>query len=190
MGHLEVCRDVEARYGAGALTNQEASVLDARGWASWRPADVRGFLESLPLIDGIAETVAWCRGRGLVPVVATLAWDAVGAYLVERFGFYGACGPRLEVVGGRYSGRVAEHFDELGKRDFAVRTAAELGVGPARCAAVGDARSDLPLFAAVGLAIALNGTEAARAAAHVSVDGPDLRAVLPHLEAWCGTQTG
>jgi phosphoserine phosphatase len=42
----------------------------------------------------------------------------------------------------------------------------------------------VPLFAEVGLAIALNATPAARAAAHVSVDGTDLRAVLPVLDAW------
>ncbi|MFG3602471.1 HAD hydrolase family protein [Micromonospora chersina] len=72
----------------------------------------------------------------------------------------------------------------MSKRDFAVSVAAELGVDPKRCVAVGDGRSDVPLFAAVGLAIAFNATPAARAAAHVSFDGPDLRAVLPLLGAW------
>jgi phosphoserine phosphatase len=182
LGHGDVNRDVEARYDAGTMTNQEASIVDARGWAGRTPAQIRAYLTSLPLVDGIAETVAWCRGHDLTPVLATLAWDPVGAYLCERFGFDRACGPRLEVIGGRYSGQVAEHLDELGKRDFA------LGLGmPARhCAAVGDSRSDLPLFAAVGLAIAFNATPAARAAAHVSVDGPDLRAVLPPLAHWLG----
>jgi phosphoserine phosphatase len=54
-----------------------------------------------------------------------------------------------------------------------------------RCAAVGDGRSDVPLFTEIGLAIALNATPAAaRATAHVSVDGTDLRTVLPLLSAW------
>ncbi|WP_369752299.1 hypothetical protein [Micromonospora sp. L5] len=44
----------------------------------------------------------------------------------------------------------------------------------------------MPLFTEVGLAIAFNATPAARAAAHVSVDGTDLRAVLPLLDAWLG----
>ncbi|MFF0372983.1 HAD family hydrolase [Actinoplanes missouriensis] len=184
LGHAELCRDAEARYDDGTLTNQQASLIDARGWADWSPADVRGFLDSLPVVDGIAETVEWCRGHGLVPVLATLAWDAVGAYLCERFGFERSCGPRLEVVGGRYSGQVAEHLDEEGKRDFARSVARELGFGLGECAAVGDSRSDLPLFAEAGLAIAFNATPAAQAAAHVAVTGPDLRAVLPPLAAW------
>ncbi|BBH71691.1 hypothetical protein ACTI_83760 [Actinoplanes sp. OR16] len=186
LGHGAVCREAEAGYDSGALTNQEASVIDARGWAGWTPADVRGFLGSLPLVDGIAETVAWCRERDLLPVVTTLAWDAVGSYLCDRFGFAESCGPRLEIVGGRYTGEVAEHIDEFGKRDFARRVAARVGLTMNRCAAVGDSRSDLPLFADAGLAVAFNGQPAARAAAHVSVAGGDLRAVLPALSAWQG----
>lgn len=184
LGHAKVVQEVQAGYGAGTLSSQEAAVLEARGWATRTPMEVRGFLESLPLVYGIAETVLGCRRRGLAPVLATLAWDVVGAHLCDRYGFDRACGPRLELVDGRYSGEVAEQFDELSKRDFAVSVAAELGVDPKRCVAVGDGRSDVPLFAAVGLAIAFNATPEARAAAHVSIDGTDLRAVLPLLGAW------
>jgi phosphoserine phosphatase len=184
LGHAELCREVEAKYDAGLLTNQEAAVLDARGWAGWTPADVHGFLGSLPLVDGIPETVAWCRRHDLLPVLTTLAWDATGAYLCERFGFARSCGPRLAVAGGHYTGEVAEHLDEHGKRDFAQRIAAENNLPMSHCAAVGDSRSDLPLFAAVGLAVAFNAQPAAVAAAHVTASGNDLRAVLPHLTAW------
>ena len=184
LGHAEVVRQAEDSYAAGILSNAEVSVLDARGWAMRTPAEVRGFLTSLPLVDGIAETVLWCRRHGMVPILATLAWEPVSAYLCDRFGFERACGPRVEVIDGRYSGEVDEHFDELGKRDFAVSVAAELGVDLTRCAAIGDSRSDLPLFAEVGLAIAFNATSTARAAAHASVDGADLRDVLPLLVSW------
>ncbi|GAA4606489.1 hypothetical protein GCM10023107_76740 [Actinoplanes octamycinicus] len=184
LGHAEAVREAEAGYAAGTLTNDEVCVIDARGWASRTPAEVRGFLESLPLVDGIAETVAWCRGHRLAPVLATLAWDPVGAYLCDRFGFDRSCGPSLEVADGRYTGEVATYFDELAKRDFARTVATDLGVPPQHCAAIGDSRSDLPLFASVGLAVAFNATEAARAAAHTAATGPDLRAVLPHLTAW------
>lgn len=184
LGHAEVVHEVQAGYGAGKLSSQEAAVLEARGWATRTPAEVRRSLGSLPLVDGIAETVLWCRRYGMVPVLATLAWDVVGSYLCDRFGFERACGPRLKLVDGRYCGMVAEHFDELRKRDFAVSVSDELGVGPKHCIAVGDGRSDVPLFAEVGLAIAFNATPAARAAAHVSVDATDLRAVLPPVLAW------
>ncbi|GAA2658403.1 HAD family hydrolase [Paractinoplanes durhamensis] len=187
LGHGDLNREIEDAYGAGTLSGNDAATMDARGWARRTPAEAYGFLESLPLLDGIAETVRWCRSRDLVPVLATLAWDVVGTELCRRFAFDRASGPRLEVIDGRYTGAVAEHFDELSKRDFALAAAAELGLDPAHCAAVGDGRSDVPLFGAVGYAIALNATPAARAAAHTTVDATDLRAVLPPLSVWLDT---
>ncbi|WP_433830240.1 HAD family hydrolase [Actinoplanes sp. CA-015351] len=184
LGHADLCREAEAGYDDGTLTNQEASVVDARGWAAWTPSDVREFLTSLPLVDGIAETLAWCRAHDLLPVVTTLAWDPVGAYLCDRFGFARSCGPSLEVIDGAYTGKVASHLDEYGKRDFALSVAAELNIDRSNCAAIGDSRSDLPLFAVAGLAIAFNGDRSARAAAHTSATGTDLRAVIPPLTTW------
>ncbi|GIM98185.1 HAD family hydrolase [Paractinoplanes toevensis] len=185
LGHADINEQVEAGYGDGSLTSAECAVLDARGWAGRTPGQVDGFLATLPLLDGIAETVRWCRAHDLVPVLATLAWDAVGAHLCGRFDFDRASGPSLEVIDGCYSGAVATQFDEMDKRAFALGVAASLGVDPARCAAVGDGRSDVPLFGAVGYAIALNGTPAARAAAHVSIEATDLRAVIPYLASLC-----
>lgn len=184
LGHAESVREAEAAYAAGVLTNQQVSVRDARGWTGRTPEQVSRFLDTLPLVRGIDATVGWCRDHELVPVLATLAWNAVGEHLCRRFGFAQACGPRLEMVGGSYTGRVMTHFDEWNKRDFARTVAADLGLGLAHCAAVGDSRSDLPLFAEVGLSIAFNATPAVRAAAHAAADGPDLQAVVPHLAQW------
>lgn len=184
LGHSAEYRRAEDAYILGTLSNQEVSVIDAAGWADRTPAEILGFLETLPLVDGIAETVAWCRDHDLEPVLATLAWDVVGIHLCERFGFGSTSGPTLELSGGRFTGTVATHFDESDKRDHARTVAAAHGLSLPDCAAIGDSRSDLPLFAEVGLAIAVNATPAARAAAHRAVDTTDLRAVLPLLEAW------
>ncbi|MCR6490061.1 HAD-IB family phosphatase [Amycolatopsis sp. OK19-0408] len=179
LGHEAELVAAEAAYAAGRMTNQEASVIDARGWAGHTEAEIRARLETLPLVDGIAETVAWCHDRGVRPILTTLAWAPVGRLLAERFGFAAYCGPVPSVRDGRYTGDVAEHFDEFGKRDFALAQ----GVAPQRCVAVGDSRSDLPLFAAVGTSIGFNASPDARAVATHLVDGPDLRAILPLLAA-------
>ncbi len=82
---------------------------------------------------------------------------------------------------GRFTGRVARHFDEYGKWDFALAQARELELAPRSCGAVGDSRSDLPLFASVGLSVAFNASPGAREAATAAVDDNDLRSVLPVL---------
>ncbi|SEE64533.1 phosphoserine phosphatase [Streptomyces sp. 3213] len=177
LGHCDELAEAEDAYASGALDNRRVSELDAAGWAGVAEEQVSGWLDGLPLVSGITETVAWCRRNGLVPVLATLAWSPVGSYLTDRFGFHAFGGPRLETADGRFTGRVARHFDEYGKRDVALAQARELGLAPRCCGAVGDNRSDLPLFASV----AFNASPGARAAATAAVDGDDLRAVLPVL---------
>ncbi|MEW1860273.1 HAD-IB family phosphatase [Streptomyces sp. NPDC088194] len=181
LGHRDELAEAEAAYACGALDNRQVSELDAAGWAGTPEERVSDWLDGLPLVTGIAETVAWCRRNDLLPVLATLAWSPVGGHLAERFGFHAFCGPRLETADGRFTGRVARHFDEHDKRDFARAQARESGLSLRSCAAVGDSRSDLPLFASVGLSVAFNGSAGARAAATATVDDGDLRSVLPVL---------
>ncbi|MFE5485197.1 HAD family hydrolase [Streptomyces sp. NPDC056527] len=181
LGHRDELAKAEDAYASGALDNRQVSELDAAGWAGVHEDQVSGWLDGLPLVAGITETVTWCRQNGLVPVLATLAWSPVGSYLTDRFGFHGFSGPRLETADGRFTGRVARHFDEYDKRDFALAQARELELAPRSCGAVGDSRSDLPLFASVGLSVAFNASPGAREAATVAVDDNDLRSVLPFL---------
>ncbi|MEV0470881.1 HAD family hydrolase [Streptomyces prunicolor] len=181
LGHRDELAKAEDAYASGAWDNRQVSELDAAGWAGVSVERISGRLDGLPLVMGIAETVAWCRRNGLVPVLATLAWSPVGSYLADRFGFHSFSGPRLETADGRFTGRVARHFDEHDKRDFALAQAQSLGLAPHSCAAVGDSRSDLPLFSSVGLSVAFNASADARAAATAAVDDDDLRSVLPVL---------
>lgn len=181
LGHRDELARAEDAYAAGELDNRRVSELDAAGWAGVPVQRVARRLDELPLIPGIAETVAWCRGHGLAPFLATLAWSPVGSHLSRRFGFHGSAGPRLETAGGACTGQVARHFDEYDKRDAALSQARRLGMDSGSCGAIGDSRSDLPPFASVGLSVAFNASAGARAAATVSVDGGDLRSVLPAL---------
>ncbi len=116
LGLRDELAKAEDAYAAGVLANRQVSELDAAGWAGVPEDQVSGRLDGLPLGSGITETVAWCWHNGLVPVLATLAWSPVGSYLTDRFGFHAFCGPRPETTGGRFTGRVARHFDEYGSR--------------------------------------------------------------------------
>lgn len=82
----ELSRSREDAYASGDLDNRQVSELDAKSWAGGSEGQVSGWLDGLPLVSGITETVGWCRRNGLVPVLATLAWSPVGSYLTDRFG--------------------------------------------------------------------------------------------------------
>jgi len=184
LGHLDAVTEAEAAWDAGLVEARFVEEVDARGWAGTTEAQIAEWLTDLPLVDGIGDVLAWCVAHAVVPALATLAWQPVGAYLCNSFGFAEASGPVLEVQEGSYTGVLLQSCDEIAKRDFATRFAKDCGLSLSRCAAIGDSRSDLPLFAEVGLAVAFNADEQARAIAHVEIAGLDLRAVLPALENW------
>lgn len=184
LGHLDDLAAAEHAYANGTLDNLDVSVLDAAGWRGHTIGEVRRWLADLPILEGVNDVVAWCRDHALAVYLATLAWQPVGEYLCETYGLDGYCGPQLGVAGDRFTGEVEAHFDEFGKRDFAVAIAAALDVPLDRCVAVGDSRSDVPLFASVGLSVAFNGDEAARTAADVTHTGRDLRMIVPTLKPW------
>lgn len=184
LGHQVELDAAEAAYAAGTMNNDEVCVIDANGWTGRHEHEIETWLADLPLISGIEQTIEWCRSAGLAPHVASLAWSPVGSHLMRRFGFSGYCGPQLETDAGTFTGKVATTLDEFGKRDFGIETCRSLGVSPVRCAAVGDSRSDLPLFEAVGFSVALNASSAARSAATTCLDTDDLTALIPVLETW------
>lgn len=184
LGTTEAVVAAEAAYAAGDLTNAEVCRIDAQGWAGHHVEEVVTWLADLPLIGGIAETVDWCRRHGIAPYLATLAWRPVGEHLAARFGFAGVGGPELVVRDGVFTGEVARDFDEFDKRGVALGMAMQQRVLPRQCVAVGDSRSDLPLFAEVGCTIAFNASAEVKAIATHQVVSDDLRAIIPLLEAW------
>ena len=177
-------RRAEDAYAEGRMDNHQVSLLDAAGWRGRTHDQVTNLLADLPLVTGIHKVVSWCREQDVTPYLATLAWEPVGQFLCKPFGFAGASGPRLAIQDGVYTGNVERHFDELDKRDIAIRKAADMGLPASACAAVGDSRSDLPLFADVGLSIAFNAGAALEAVAAACVSGPDLQAVIEPLARW------
>ncbi len=159
LGHQEILAAAEADWDAGLVDNVQVELLDAKGWTGASLAEVRGWLASMPVVDGIPDVLDWCSRHDVLAVLATLAWEPVGTYLRETYGFAASCGPCLEAADGHFTGAVALHFDEFAKRDFAIELARSAGLSMDRCAAVGDSRSDVPLFGEVGLAVAFNGDE-------------------------------
>lgn len=184
LGHADQVARAEAAWDAGLVSARQVEELDARGWAGTPEARVREWLAELPLVAGIGDVIRWCRDHDVVPALATLAWRPVGSYLCDAFGFDDCSGPALEVRDGLFTGVARDSCDEFGKRDFAWGVAGRHGLPLSRCAAIGDSRSDLPLFDEVGLAVAFNADRAARAHAGAQIDSGDLADVIPTLERW------
>jgi phosphoserine phosphatase len=179
LGRGEELAVLERRYVAGEISNADVADLTAAQYAGRGHDWVRAVLADIPCIRGIEETVSALAARGIPSLLCTVTWRFAAEVLRERYGFVAASGTELgEEPEGVLSGRVSLYFDEHDKRRFVEDWCAARDLRLERCLAVGDSRSDIPLFEAVGFSIALNATPAARAAATVALDTEDLRDVL------------
>ncbi|HEX7994157.1 MAG TPA: HAD-IB family phosphatase [Streptosporangiaceae bacterium] len=184
LGHEDLVAAAYADWDAGLIDSASVELADAKGWAGATRDEVREWLTGLPLVDGISDVLDWCSRHHVLAALATMAWEPVGSYLCEVYGFAATCGPRLEYADGHFTGAVARHCSEVAKRDYALEFARSAGLSMDSCAAIGDSRSDVPLFRAANLAVAFNGDAHVQELADVHVYGNDLRDVLPALEVW------
>jgi phosphoserine phosphatase len=182
-GTAEALSDLETRFAAGEISNSVVADMSATWLAGRALTDVARLLEDGPWIDGIAETVDALHVDGAEVLLATITWRFAAECLAERFGFDAVSGTEMEARDGIVTGTVTRQFDEWDKLAFVEGFCRERGVPLAEAAAVGDSRSDIPLFGRVGMSIALNATPEARKAASVALDTGDLRDVLPLLGA-------
>ena len=91
-------------------------------------------------------------------------------------------GTELQITNGVVGDVVSRYFDEHDKVRFVEEWCTQNGYAMSQVAAIGDSRSDVPLFRRAGMSIALNATPDARAAATNVLDTDDLRDVLALLQ--------
>lgn len=181
IGHGNAYRALELRYDAGHATNREVTDRQAEWFEGLPLADVHRVLRHGPWIKGLGEALATLADAGCRLLLATLAWRFVGDMLAERYPFDAVCGAEMAIDNATLTGRVDGYFDEYDKLSFVASWCADNGYSLQDVVAIGDSRSDVPLFENVRASIALNATAQARAAAERAIDTEDLRDLLPML---------
>lgn len=172
---------LERAFQAHEISNSVVADTSAAWFAGQRTADVWRVLAEGPWIDGMAETFQALAGAEVSLLLGTITWSFAAEMLNERHGFAAVSGTEMAVADGILSGVVSRYFDEHDKLRFVEEWCADNGHSMSQVAAVGDSRSDVPLFRRVGLSIALNATPDAQDAASHVLDADDLRDVLPLL---------
>jgi phosphoserine phosphatase len=179
-GFAPVARKLTAGYAAGLLTNAAVSHEAARELAGLRLYDLRRTLASLPMVDGIAETVRHLERHGVICAIATITFDFAARYVADRFGFHTVSATQLGLTaGGVITGEVATALEAEDKRCFVRHLCTELRITNQQALFVGDARSDIPAMRQVGYSVAFNATDAVKTVASAAIDdSSDLRDVL------------
>jgi phosphoserine phosphatase len=180
IGHGPVIEDLERRFASGEITNTQVAESYAPYYRDIALADATAVMAQIPSLDDIALGVSLLGRRGIEAVIATVSWSFAAAALADLWGFTRVRGADLEVddATGRFTGRVSRHCEPEDKVTFVAEQCQRLGVGPDQVVAIGDGRSDLPLFHSVGFSVAINASSEVQAAASASVDSQSLLAAL------------
>jgi phosphoserine phosphatase len=179
LGHLDFLRQLEGRYASGEISN--ALVADGLGpyYAGLGLDAIEAHLSDVPMIKGVPSVLTALAGKGVESLICTVSWRFVAQMLAKRYGFIDASGCEMPAdESGVLTGRVSRHFDEFDKLEFVKTHCAQRQIPLSQVFAVGDSRSDIPLFGAVGFSIALNATASAKAAASIALETDDLNELL------------
>jgi phosphoserine phosphatase len=181
-GQSEQMAELERRYSSGEISNSVVAEEQARNYRDIPLPQVVAKLSDIACIEGIDSTLAALREREIESLLGTVTWSFAAEEFRRRHGFAAVSGTEIELdPDGIPTGKVKRHFDEWDKLEF-VRSYCEANsIDLAACIAVGDSRSDIPLFEAAGFSIALNATPQAREAASVALDTRDLTDVLDFI---------
>jgi phosphoserine phosphatase len=183
LGQAEGIAELERAFYAHEISNSVVADTSAGWLAGQRTADIYAVLAEGTWIDGMSETLRALAAAGAKLLLGTITWRFAAEMLRERYGFAAVSGTEMHVSDGVLSGIVTRYFDEHDKVRFVEEWCARNGFSMSQVAAVGDSRSDVPLFESAGMSIALNATPDARAAATHILDTDNLCDVLSLLRA-------
>jgi phosphoserine phosphatase len=182
LGRTAQIVELERAFHAHEISNSVVADTSAEWFAGLRVEDVWRVLSDGPWIEGMSDTFNALQAAGATLLLGTVTWSFAADMLKALYGFAAASGTQMQSTNGILSGKVNRHCDEHDKSTFVEAWCAERGFAMTQVAAIGDSRSDLPLFRSAGRSIALNATTDARKAATQTLDTEDLRDVLPLLQ--------
>jgi phosphoserine phosphatase len=183
LGQTEEIAELERAFHAHEISNSVVADTSAGWLAGQSTAEAWRVLTEGTWIAGMTETFQALTATGVSLLLGTITWSFAAEMLRERYGFAAVSGTEMGATDGVLSGTVSRYFDEHDKVRFVESWCAQNGFSMSQVAAVGDARSDIPLFRRAGTSIALNATPDAREAATHTLDTDDLCDLLALLRA-------
>ncbi|MBO1336759.1 HAD family phosphatase [Streptomyces sp. VRA16 Mangrove soil] len=165
---------LDAEIGAQRIGPPEYALRIHALWSRLQDAHVEAAFEGAPWLGGIRETWARIREGGDYCAVISLS----PSFFVERltaWGAHAAYGSRFPAVPFTEPVDPAGVLSAAAKVKIADRLCEELGVGRQDCIAYGDSQSDVELFGAVPVSVAVNADHHVAGLATHSYRGSDLR---------------
>lgn len=174
LGLIDEVDVIERGFASGELTPPQVAEGLCRLWSDLTDTHVTAAFEGAPWLAGIREVWAEIREAGDYCAVVSLSPDFFVNRLLE-WGVHAAHGSRFPEVPFRGPVDPVGILSPGAKVKIAHELCARFRVTAADCIAYGDSLSDIELFAAVPLSVAVNGDHHVSALASCAYRGRDLR---------------
>ncbi|MEU9372357.1 HAD-IB family phosphatase [Streptomyces sp. NPDC048255] len=166
--------ELERAFSAREIGPHQFSVAAHALWADLTPAHVRAAFEGSPWLAGIREVWQEIRERGDYCAVVSLSPSFFVELLLE-WGAHAAHGSVFPAVPFTRPVEEAGILTPAGKVTVADRLCARFGVSRSDCVAYGDSATDMVLFEAVPVSVAVNARPVLTERATHVYEGRDLR---------------
>jgi phosphoserine phosphatase len=178
---------------------EELQKLEDEGSLSWIEGDFRKaqlieglrvaeaeaeFDDNIAVIQNTEQVIGYVKSQGIRSVLITAGPIQVAHILGTRFGFDAIYGSEYEVIDQRFTGKIIHHLGDTGKLTCLGDFCSENDVSLAHCVAIGDSKSDIPLFESCGHSIAINSSEAVGERASEYIITEDLSEIVGILQTW------
>ncbi|MCQ2079660.1 MAG: HAD-IB family phosphatase [archaeon] len=152
------------RFVNQEITEEEFMREDIGIWRSVKPdlskRDIIHMFQSIPLINGIQETVATLHECGIRCVIISGGIDICCTMLANEFGFDDFAADELITDNeGHLTGEGVKVVDLADKGHWVKVMMEKYGTTPERTIAIGNSFSDVSMFNIAGLSIAFNPTD-------------------------------
>ena len=178
LDHVDEARRAEHDYRQGKIDDVQLADRLGPCLKGVSLSTIHEIYLATPRIAGISETITALHEAGAYVVLASITWQFFVAMFASDYGFDDHCGTIMRVHNGILTGKVVQYFTPIDKAEYISNAARTLSLAPSDSIAIGDSRSDHPLFRAAGIAIAFNADVETQKLAHYAIDSVDLRDVL------------
>lgn len=139
-------------------------------------------LKSVRLSEGAEKLISAVHQAGGKVGAVSGGFIQILRPLAAQLGLDYSRANELEVTDGKLTGKVLGRIiDRQAKADALLEWAEDFGVSIDETMAIGDGANDIGMFEVAGISVAYHAKPAAREAASLVIDEPDLALVIPHL---------
>lgn len=183
LGFIKKAQKTEKDYAQGKISVKQIQQFYACQFKNILNLDlVESFFQQVPKIKKIKETISKLQSNQMPAIIASIGPHFFVELFCQEYGFLSGSGVKLEFINRRCTGIVEQYCSPKDKLKFVQEVCQKMNLDLAsEVVAIGDSRSDIPLFEKSALAIALNADFNLDKKANIALKTDNLLDILKYI---------